>query len=160
LGLPDGGFFDEEARLMVVEALRLAQPEVVLTHALEDAHPDHGFVAREVITASYVAALPHVVTDTAALAAAPVVYQVDPLSGLGFLPEEYVDVGKTFKQKLELVACHHTQLRWHELHENADLLDFIETVNHYRGLQCGMLYAEGFRVYRAWPRVAAERLLP
>ena len=160
LGLPDGGIFDEETRLMVVEALRVAQPDVVLTHTLEDAHPDHGAVAREVLAAGYLAAFPHIRTDSPALDLAPPVYLMDSFAGVGFLPEEYVDITDTLKRKLELISCHHTQLRWYELHDNLVLLDLVETTNRFRGFQCGVPYAEGFRLHRAWPRVAPERLLP
>ena len=160
LGLPDGGIFDEETRLIIVEALRVAQPDVILTHALEDAHPDHGAVARETVAAGYLAALPHISTETEALPLAPPLYLMDSFAGVGFLPDHYVDITDVFKQKLELIACYHTQLRWYELHDNIDLLDLVEAVGRFRGFQCGTAYAEGFRVHQVWPQMTAERMLP
>src|ERR1700748_292138 len=43
LGLPDG-FFENtrEHQLKVIEAIRKYQPEIVITNAYHDRHPDHG----------------------------------------------------------------------------------------------------------------------
>ena len=43
LGLRDGFFCnDEENQLLIIRAIRKYQPEIVITNALDDRHPDHG----------------------------------------------------------------------------------------------------------------------
>jgi bacillithiol biosynthesis deacetylase BshB1 len=43
LGLKDGFFLnDEYHRLRVIEMIRMLQPEIVITNAPSDRHPDHG----------------------------------------------------------------------------------------------------------------------
>lgn len=43
LGLRDGFFCnDEENQLVIIRAIRKYQPEIVITNALDDRHPDHG----------------------------------------------------------------------------------------------------------------------
>lgn len=43
LGLRDGFFRnDEESQLEIIRIIRKYQPEIVITNALEDRHPDHG----------------------------------------------------------------------------------------------------------------------
>ncbi len=47
LGLPDGHVFvGEVERTAMVKALRRLKPKVVLTHQLDDPHPDHDHIAR------------------------------------------------------------------------------------------------------------------
>src|SRR4030095_8710925 len=47
LGLPDGHVFcDDESRTKLVRALRRLKPKVILTHQLDDPHPDHDHIAR------------------------------------------------------------------------------------------------------------------
>lgn len=47
LELPDGHVFcDDESRKKLVRVLRRLKPKVILTHQLDDSHPDHDHVAR------------------------------------------------------------------------------------------------------------------
>ena len=85
---------------------------------------------------------------------------MDTLAGMGFLPGEYVDISATFKQKLAMLKLHQSQLQWLKEHDDTDILEFVETTARFRGLQCGVRYAEGFRQYEAWGRKVPMRLLP
>jgi len=42
----------------------------------------------------------------------------------------------------------------------AGLLEIAEVVGRFRGLQCGVRYAEGFRAVKSWPRTNPGSLLP
>src|SRR6266498_1669403 len=63
LGLRDEFVFnDEPTRLKLLNAIRGAQPELILTHAAEDYHPDHVATHRAVFDASFIMGLPNVET--------------------------------------------------------------------------------------------------
>lgn len=58
LGLPDGFFQNTpEYQLKVVEVIRRYQPEIVITNAYYDRHPDHGRASDLVQTACFLAGL-------------------------------------------------------------------------------------------------------
>jgi N-acetylglucosamine malate deacetylase 1 len=47
LGLPDGHVFvDDDSRSALVRVLRRLKPKLILTHQLDDPHPDHDHIAR------------------------------------------------------------------------------------------------------------------
>ena len=58
LGLRDG-FFDlsESNKMPVIRAIRMHQPEIVITNAIEDRHPDHGRAATLVSECCFLAGL-------------------------------------------------------------------------------------------------------
>ncbi len=63
LGLPDGFFQNTEAhQLKVIEAIRRYQPEIVITNAYHDRHPDHGRASDLVQTAVFLSGLRKVQT--------------------------------------------------------------------------------------------------
>lgn len=58
LGLPDGFFQNtQEHQLKLIEVIRKYRPEIVLTNAYHDRHPDHGRASELVETASFLAGL-------------------------------------------------------------------------------------------------------
>jgi len=58
------GFFqnDEESRLAVIKAIRKYQPEIILSNALHDRHPDHGRAGDLVNDAVFLSGLPKIKT--------------------------------------------------------------------------------------------------
>jgi N-acetylglucosamine malate deacetylase 1 len=85
---------------------------------------------------------------------------MDTVAGVGFMPSEYVDISESIEIKLAALDCHQSQIKWLKEHDSIDFLDFVRTCSKYRGLQCGVPYAEAFRPCQAWPRMRAARLLP
>ena len=85
---------------------------------------------------------------------------MDTLAGVNFLPTEYVDISDTIETKIKAVDCHISQIKWMKEHDHIDFLDFVRTCSKFRGFQCGVPYAEGFRACATWPRVPTKRLLP
>ncbi|MFM7195832.1 MAG: bacillithiol biosynthesis deacetylase BshB1, partial [Bacteroidota bacterium] len=64
LKLRDGRFQNnEEDQLAVIRAIRKYRPEIVITNAPEDRHPDHGRAARLVADACFYAGLNRIVTN-------------------------------------------------------------------------------------------------
>lgn len=161
LGIPDGFIIDnEDTRLAFTDAIRQARPDVIVTHAPEDYHPDHVMAGQLVFTASFLSGIPNIKTEHPAHLVVPPIYYMDTPTGKGFLPTEYVDITDTFAIKREMLACHESQLVWLRDHDNIDVLEFMEIQSRSRGLQCGVTYAEGFQQADVWPRTPPRRLLP
>lgn len=161
LGFLDGEIASSQENLRsVVDLIRSTQPDVILTHHPDDYHADHRTVTQLVLDASFMATVPYFTTQLPAHPPACPIYYLDTLSGLGFQPTEYVDIGATLDVKQRAMACHESQVAWLAEHHDSDIVDQIETMARFRGLQCGVTYAEGFRRLNAWGRVSPERHLP
>lgn len=161
MGLPDELVFDNlETRLSFVDVIRQARPDVIITHDPHDYHPDHRSVSRLIFDASFVASLPNIKTQYPAHPSVPALYYMDTLAGKGFQPGEYVNSTDTMDLKRQMLACHESQITWLKEHDNIDILDFMDAVARFRGLQCGVRFAEAFRVEDVWPRTVPRRVLP
>lgn len=63
LGLRDGFFQnDEESQLAIIRCIRKYKPEIIITNALEDRHPDHGRASKLVNDAIFLAGLRRIET--------------------------------------------------------------------------------------------------
>ncbi len=150
-----------EARDLLIEVLRHAQSDVVLTHAPVDYHPDHMNTSQAVFSATLSSPIPRIVTQSKPLTRHPMLYYCDAMGGLESQPTQYVDISSTYETKVAMLRCHKTQLDmafWSEA--PLGLLEMAEVVGRFRGLQCKAGYAEGFRPALAWPRVRAGNWLP
>ena len=154
--LPNG--CDIAQRDKVMELIREAQPDFIITHSPTDYMPDHIAVSKLVFDASFAASVPQYGTGKKA-AVVPIFY-MDNLAGMNFLPTEYVDITDEIDLKLQMLECHESQLKWMRDHDNIDFAEFVRTCSRFRGLQCGVQYAEGFTQELVWPKVVARRLLP
>ncbi|HEY3396744.1 MAG TPA: PIG-L deacetylase family protein [Armatimonadota bacterium] len=138
LGEPDGGLFvDPRTRAKMREVLAWARPDLVVTHVPDDYHPDHRAIST-------------LVRDCCGLAPPPLpLLYMDTEAGTGFVPDIYVNLtGAPLETKLRALACHATQVDWLRHHDGIDLLDWVRQAARTRGLQCGVEYAEGYRVAR------------
>eukprot|EP01012_Entosiphon_sulcatum_P042566 TRINITY_DN56628_c0_g1_i1.p1 TRINITY_DN56628_c0_g1~~TRINITY_DN56628_c0_g1_i1.p1 ORF type:complete len:239 (-),score=26.24 TRINITY_DN56628_c0_g1_i1:57-773(-) len=64
LGLRDGFFQNDEFhRLEVIKVIRKYQPEIILSNALEDRHPDHGRAGDLVYDSVFLSGLPKIETS-------------------------------------------------------------------------------------------------
>jgi LmbE family N-acetylglucosaminyl deacetylase len=161
LGFHDEMIFEDiQTRMVFIDLIRRARPDLILTHAPNDYHQDHRIVSRLVLDASFISGLPHIPTDHPAHPGVQPVIYFDTVSGANFLPGEYVDISETFSIKRKMLECHASQLTWLKEHDNIDILDFIYIMARSRGLQCGVEYAEAFRSEQLWPRIQTTRLLP
>jgi N-acetylglucosamine malate deacetylase 1 len=151
---------DIATRLRFVDLIRQARPDLILSHDPQDYHPDHRVVSRLVFDASFLSGLPNIKTEHAVHPGVQPLYYFDVLSGLNFLPTEFVDIGETFETKRRMLDCHESQLKWLKDHDGINALDFIDIMAHSRGLQCGVTLAEGFRCEPSWGRMRPYRLLP
>ena len=150
----------QEHRDKVVDIIREADPDFIITHAPNDYMPDHLAVSRLVFDASFAASVPHYETGIKNNAKVTPIYYMDNLGGLDFVPTDYVDISDEIDLKLEMLECHESQLKWMRDHDNIDFAEFVKTCARYRGLQCNSMYAEGFKQCLVYPKILPMRLLP
>ena len=164
IGIPDLAVKADHDELIreLAGVFRECRPDYIITHPPQDYMKDHMEVSHAVFDASFAATIPHYQAKSSAAACSriPPIYYMDTLAGIGFLPVEYVDISAHIETKIKMNACHESQIGWLLEHDGIDFLEFVRTVSRFRGLQCGVGYAEGFTVCQAWPRLAPQRLLP
>ncbi len=162
LGFHDCGLLrdDPEARTKFIDLFREVKPDIVLTHHPDDYHADHQAVSSLVFDSSFMASVPLIKTRAANFDHTIPVFYIDTLAGLNFSPEEYVDITEVIDLKREMLSKHQSQLSWAMEHDGIDLIEFMETMGRFRGIQCGATFAEGFIPKRVWLRTPSERLLP
>ena len=100
-----------ELREGIIRELRIFQPDLVLTHRLNDYHPDHRAVGQAVQDASYLVTVPPICPDVPALRRDSVVgYMPDlftrpaPLRG-----DVVIDVGDRMQTIVQMLAAHRSQ---------------------------------------------------
>lgn len=162
LDVPDVEVYAEDraTRDLVVDVIRYAKPDVIITHSPEDYMPDHVAVSRLVFDASFASSVPHYQTSNPFYPNITPIYYMDTLAGINFNPTEYVDISDSIELKLEMLNKHESQIKWILDHDHIDFVDFVRTVAKFRGLQCSVPYAEAFIQCQAWPKMVAKRLLP
>ena len=157
----DGFLFStEKTRLDFLNVIRRARPDVILTHSPNDYHPDHRMVAQIVCDVRIMISVPNIKTEAPPYDILPEIYFFDTMAGVDFVPQHYVDITSTFDLKRKMLSCHKSQASWLEDQYKMTYLDFIDCVGRFRGLQCGVQYAECFQVSPIWPRRAKGVLLP
>ena len=154
-------FNDDASRRRVVEVLRRAKPDLVLTASPIDYLCDHETTSRLVRDACFGAPLPNYATgaaDAAApLEAIPHLYFMDPIGGVDrdgqrINPDFFVNVAAQMKTKTAMLAEHASQRAWLLKHHGID--DYLETMQAWtreNGRRAGVDYAEGFRRYKGHP---------
>jgi LmbE family N-acetylglucosaminyl deacetylase len=145
---------------LVVDLIRRAQPDVIITHAPNDYMGDHNEVSKLVFDCSYFATLPNYETEEKRTATLTPIYFMDTLSGLGFLPTHFVDITSVFDKKRQMLHSHESQHVWLRDHDRTDVADEMEVQARFRGIQCGVRYAEGFIECLTAHRPITTRVLP
>jgi LmbE family N-acetylglucosaminyl deacetylase len=169
VGLGDLAVFnDDPSRRLVTETIRWARPDIVITAAPADYHPDHEAVSVLVRDACFAASAPNYRTgDSAALEAIPHLYFTDPIGGRDregnrVAPEFGVDIGATFEAKRAMLASHESQTSWlRKQHGIEDPVGSMLAWSLRRGKDLGVTHAEGFRQYKSppYPRTPALQRL-
>jgi LmbE family N-acetylglucosaminyl deacetylase len=147
-------------RLVFVDMIRQANPDLVITHGPNDYHPDHRYTHELVWDALMLAGVHHVRTSLPATTKQMTLYFMDNLGGIGFQPNELVDITEVIHLKKQALSQHESQTRIFKDLLDVDLLDMVDTIGKFRGYQAGCKYAEGFVKVEAWYRGLTRRLLP
>ena len=160
LGYPEVNMPPYEGPAMrLLEILRRVQPRVVITHALDDGLVDHQRTSQAVEHAVNMAQTPTIEIDLPPAEVHPFLIYMDNSAGLNFHPEQYVDITEVFEVKREMVEAHRSLNAPWQGHPVLDTMDIVEVCSRYRGLQCGVRYAEAYQRMQKWGRMSAERLL-
>ncbi len=163
-----GGMFDDleifdnnkAARDKIVDVIKYADPDFIITHNPDDYMPDHTAISRLVFDASFTATLPNYKSKYKDPARLVPIYYMDTLAGVNFQPTEYDDISDEIELQIKMLSCHESQLVWMKEHDGIDFADMVKTCSRYRGYQCGAEYAEGFRQCRVYLKGTTKRLLP
>ncbi|MGI6335825.1 MAG: hypothetical protein GX929_03480 [Clostridiales bacterium] len=153
--------YNEDTQLKVCEVVRYARPDIIITHDTEDYMRDHRETSATTFNASFSTSIVHYVTKSAPFEgnSCPIFY-MDNLGGVNFTPTHYVDITDTIEIKLRALEAHESQIKWMLEHDHIDFCDMVRTCSKFRGIQCGVPYAEGFRPCLTWPRISTKHLLP
>ncbi len=153
-------YVERDAKKKMIDIIREARPDVIILPDPKDYMPDHTVTSEVGFDASFMATLPQLKTEHPAHMKLTPVYFMDTITGLQFEPEEYVDITEVEGIKREMIACHESQAKWLKEHDNIDYVEFAMLQSAFRGMQCGVKYAEAFRLKRVWGRIPTKRYLP
>ena len=164
LGIPDGEVeVTLQLRRRIVEIIRKTAPDVIITHYPHDYMSDHNCTSRLVFDASFWAGVQNFdgrPGDSPACQTRLQMFYMDTVCGIGFAPQEYVDISEVIDVKMEMIAQHESQVKYMKEHDGFDMLEYVKTSARYRGYQCGITYAEGYVPVRVFPLLSSKRLLP
>ncbi len=149
------GFFqnDQEHQLKVITAIRKYQPEIIITNAYHDRHPDHGRASELVEASAFLAGLVKVETHVDNVRQAP----WRPKLTLHFIQDNYiepdiiVDITDYWDKKMESVSAYGTQFYNPKSSEKNET--YISSPEFYHTLEgrarefgkcIGARYGEGF----------------
>lgn len=151
---------NKKSRDAVVDVIKYADPDFIITHNPDDYMPDHVAASKLVFDASFTATLPNYRTKEPNPAKLVPIYYMDTLAGVNFVPDEFVDISDEIELKLKMLNCHESQIKWMRDHDGIDFPDMVKTCSRYRGYQCGAGYAEGYKMCKAYLKGTTKRLLP
>lgn len=154
LGLRDGFFQNSEAdQLKVIRAIRKYQPEIIITNAHQDRHPDHGRASELVEAASFLAGLRKIETRLDG----ELQMEWRPKLVLHFIQDRYIkpdiviDVTPFWDKKIESVMAFSSQFYnpdWQDEPQtyisSPEFIQVIEARAREFGKTIGVKFAEGF----------------
>jgi LmbE family N-acetylglucosaminyl deacetylase len=155
-------FPNEAQRRLMIDLLRQADPDVIFTHSPNDYHPDHRYVSQLVFDSYFQKGLPHLPgqQQPACRFGQAMVYYLDNLGGIEFIPTEYVDISSAIETKCRMLQSHQSQVKAMAELAHTDILEMVRVQARFRGFAAGCQYAEGFRKLEAYQRGLTRRVLP
>lgn len=151
---------DMRTRDKIIDVIRYAKPDLIITHYPHDYMDDHEQTSALVYEASMAATVPHHKTQHDFYGRLTPIYYMEPAGGVGPLPEEFVDISDFIEVKLAMLGKHVSQHKWLREHDNMDVIDLSRTLSKLRGYQCDVGYAEGFSACRQYHKLPVKRWLP
>lgn len=152
LGLPDGHVFsDDDSRAKLVRVLRRLKPQVILTHQVDDPHPDHDHIAHLVRESARLASMKNYDPETgnAKIAVPRIAHNVFSRT---VLPSFIVDISEHLDKKMAAIRAYRSQFYDPNSTEpetrltDARFLDELETRSRYFGSLIGVEAGEPFFV--------------
>ena len=155
LGLPDGHvFFTDDERVKLVRVLRRLKPKVILTHQIDDQHPDHDHIARLVRESSRLASMKKYDGD-AGQERVPVAIVAHNIFSRRVEPSFIVDISEFMDDKMAAIRAHTSQFHNPDSKEPATrltgegFLDELANRSRYFGSLIGVEAGEPFYVREA-----------
>ena len=147
------GFFkdDEEHKLLLIQRIRHYKPEIVITNALSDRHPDHPRGSQITVDSCFLAGLEKIETDQPIWRPAAIFHYIQ-FNNL--MPDIVIDISKQMELKINAVEAYKTQFYNPKSKESKTVIsskDFLESVQYRAkdlGRQSMCKYAEGFIVHQ------------
>jgi LmbE family N-acetylglucosaminyl deacetylase len=160
-------FEDKTARLKFINLVRYCKADVILTHNPVDYNPDHELTSKIINDIAVMIPIAKLKTDSLPYDKIPAIFYFEPAQGLGFVPTEYVDITGVFETKMAMCYAHKSQDQW--MKDNytetvgkieSNYFEVVRITAAYRGMQCGVQYAEGFIAANDAFRIRPYRILP
>lgn len=142
-------------RLDLINMIRKVSPGIIITHTPRDGSNDHAAVGNGVIKALIALPFKNMPVDEEPMDQMPQVFFMEPAGGIGFEPEQYVDITAVQDVKVHAFKAYESQMAY-----DPRYLENIEVVGRFRGYQSGYQYAEGFQAYRFFGFMPDYKLLP
>lgn len=103
---------DTITREMFITVIRKFKPDIIITHRLNDYHPDHRITSQLVQDSSYAIKVPKVCENVEPLRYTPVImYMSDHFKRpYEFAPDTALDIDDVLDKKMEMLACHESQV--------------------------------------------------
>jgi len=112
LGFADGFFVnDKQHKLEIIKILRKYQPDIILSNAIRDRHPDHGNASKMISEACFLAGLLKIKTELDGEEQ----NKWRPRKVFNYIqdyhiePNFVVDISEYFERKMEMVLCFKSQ---------------------------------------------------
>ena len=155
LGLPDGHVFcDDESRTKMVRVLRRLKPSVILTHQIDDPHPDHNHIAQLVRESARLASMTRY-DDETGHEKIPVPNVAHNIFSRRIPPSFIVDISGFLEEKMSAIRAHSSQFYDPASGEpetrltSKTFLDELETRSRFFGGLIGCEAGEPFYVREA-----------
>ena len=148
LGFHDGFFVNDDLhKKVLIEKIRKYRPDIILTNAPSDRHPDHGRAAQLTIDSCFLSGLEKI--DTNQKVWRPkAIYHYIQFNNLN--PDFVIDITTEFDQKIDAVKSYKSQFFDPASKESNTIIsskDFFDSIE-YRAKDLGRLtscdFAEGF----------------
>ena len=147
------GFFkdDEHHKLALIKKIRQYRPDIVITNAVSDRHPDHGRGSRITIDACFLSGLKKIETEQEVWRP-QAIYHYIQFNNLS--PDIVVDITEQMDAKLLAVKAYSTQFFNPDSKENETIISsqgFLNSVSYRAkdlGRQSNCEYAEGFLAHQ------------
>ena len=142
LGLQDGKLSQSDTNSdLIRDAVFHEKPDLIITHAPEDYHPDHRALSKFV--------------ENIAGFKYPIIF-ADTLMGINFKVDFYVDITSCFDSKIKAIMHHKSQ-------SPSKFASAAELLNRFRAAQCNAPennYAEAYRFSSRFPFADIRSVLP
>ena len=143
------GFFEntKKNKILLVEKIRNYQPDIVITNALSDRHPDHSRGAQIVIDACFLSGLSKIVTGQDVWRPQAIYHYIQFNN---MQPDFVVDISQQFSKKLKVVKSYSSQFYDPKSDEPKTIIsseDFLNSITYRAqdlGRQTNCKFAEGF----------------